>query len=151
MTQRGELLYMDSFKKELDFGLDNFQQQKILSNNDSVARVLLNLFLMKPGNMPSLPHIGINIKEYLYKMNNQLDPDELKDKIYNQCSELIPYLALGAVKIFATNYKGKDLLIISVPIQNMSANTADSVLYGFSKDDTENVVFNYQFEDNINN
>lgn len=141
---------MTVFKGELDFGLDNFQKQKVLDSNNSIARILLNLMLMKPGNLPSLPHIGIDVKQYLYRLEDEIDPDELKNKIYNQCSELIPYLVLGQVKVFVTNYKGQALLLISVPITDSTkVQDTSSILFGFSKDYSNGVTFNYQLDEDM--
>lgn len=141
---------MTEFKGELDFGLDSFQKQKVLDSNNSIARVLLNLMLMKPGNLPSLPHIGINIKQYLYKLEDEVDPDDLKNKIYNQCSELIPYLVLGEVRVFVTNYKGQSLLLISVPISDTTnVQNTTPILFGFAKDYSNGVTFNYQLDQDM--
>jgi len=147
LMQRGDV--MEEFKRELDFGLDNFQQQKVLSGKQSVAKVLLNLLMMRPGNMPSLPHIGVNIKEYMYRLENDINPEELKEKIYNQCSELIPYLVLGEVKVFVANYKGQGVLIINIPILDEGKN--ESIIYGFSKDQSGDMIFNVEFENEIIN
>jgi hypothetical protein len=137
---------MSGFKSELVFGLDNFQRQKVLDSNNSLAQVILNIFFMRPGNLPSLPHIGINITSYLYKFEDELDAEGLKEKIYSQCSELIPYLDIGNIKIFVANYKGNGILMIAIPIIG-----GDNILYAFTKDSTGNVLFNYDFEANIMN
>jgi len=139
---------MEGLGKDLDFGLDNFQQQKMLSEKDSLAQVILNLFVLRPGNLPSQPHIGINIREYLYKFEDNLDADALKDKIYNQCSALISYINLGEVKVFTANYKNQDVLLISIPIFDDN-NTESTILYGFTKDQSGNVLFNYEYTDDI--
>jgi len=139
---------MAGFKSELGFGLDNFQQQQILSSKDSIVQVLLSLFFMKPGNIPSLPWIGINIRSYLYKFGDDIDAEELKEKIYTQCSSLIPYLNLGAVKAFVANYNQQSLLIIVIPIIDDTGTTTD-VLFGFGKNSSGEVLFNYQFETGI--
>jgi hypothetical protein len=138
---------MEPFKNEVIFGADNFQQPKILSSKESIAQVLLNLFFMRPGNLPSLPHIGINIREYLYRMEDDLDAEELKAKLYDQASVLIPYISLGDVRIFVTSYNGQSLLIVSIPVFDDSQN--NSIVYGFSKDQSGNTIFNYQFQNDL--
>lgn len=139
---------MEEFKKEIDFGLNNFGEQKTLDSAESLAQSILNLFLMRPGSIPSMPHIGINIKQYLYKLDDTFDVDEIKDKIYNQCPELIPYILIGEVKIFLGNHENQAVLIISVPIETSSMKK--TILYGFGKDSSGNMIFNFQFDDNIN-
>lgn len=142
---------MEQFGGELGFGLDGFQKQQVYDSNNSIARVLLNLLLMKPGNLPSLPHIGIDINKYLYVLEDDIDPDQLKNDIYNQCSELIPYLILGEVKVFVANYNGQGVLLINIPIQDTTNVSSSSILYGFTKDYSNGVTFNYELEQNLDN
>jgi hypothetical protein len=82
----------------------------------------------------------------MYKFEEDIDAEDLKEKIYTQCSELIPYLSLGDIKVFVANYKGQGILMISVPIV-----AGDTIVYAFSKDSAGNVLFNYDFETNIMN
>jgi hypothetical protein len=135
---------MSDFKKEVDYGIDNFQQQKVLTSNESLVQVILNLFFMKPGNLPNLPYIGININSYLYKLEDQLDADELKKKIFDQCSELISYINIGEIKIFISEYKNQSILLIYLPVLGSSA-----LLLGFTKTTSGEVLFNYDYENNI--
>ena len=65
-------------KNEVDFGFDNFGKQKILSNKDSIAQLFRNLLFLVPGQLPSLPHIGINITKYIYKLVDDINLENLK-------------------------------------------------------------------------
>lgn len=134
------------FGSEILFGLDNFQKPKILDEKNSIAQVLLNILILRPGNLPSLPHIGINIKQYLYKFEDDLRADEIKQKIYEQCMELIPYLTLGDIRFFLTRYNEKDMFILLVPI--VFDNNNFTVLYGFTNNGNE-ITFNYKIENEL--
>jgi len=138
---------MDTFKKELDFGVDNFQKQKVLDNNQSIAQIIVNLFFMRPGNLPSLPHIGINIHQYLYTLDDQVDVDKLKENIYKQCPALIPYLNMGEVKVFVAEYKGNGILMVVIPLLTDS----NTLIIGFTKDKSGDILFNYTVEEGLNN
>lgn len=139
-----------TFKSEMDFGLDNFQQPKKLNAKDSIAQVIINLLLMRPGNMPSLPHIGININQYLYVLEEDLDADKLKEDIYSQCSELLSYISLGEVKVFIAPHEGENLLIISVPISGLTEEE-ETLFLGFKQDKSNDILFNYEFENKLVN
>ena len=95
--------------REVDFGTDDFNRPKVLSLKESYCRLLLNILILKPGNLPSLPHIGINIKQYLYKLESEIDIAELKDKIYEQCSELLPLIMSDEMRIFITKQENQDI------------------------------------------
>ena len=88
---------MAEIKHELTFGIDNFGKQNMLSKSESVAQVLINLLFMRPGQMPSLPHLGINIKQYLYKFEEDIDVTE--DTIYRIASVSKIVVALAAMKL----------------------------------------------------
>ena len=51
-------------KPEVTFGLDNFGKQKTLSLSETIGQLVLDILLLKPGQLPSLPHIGMNIKQF---------------------------------------------------------------------------------------
>lgn len=131
------------FKKELQFGLDNFSRQKVLTEKDSIAQALLNLLFMRPGQMPSLPHIGINVRKYLYQFEDEINVGELKEDIAYQCSELLPYLDMSNLQLFIVPYRGVDILMLMVPI--LVEGDTPTLVIGMQRGDNGNVVFNYQF------
>ena len=127
--------------KEYLFSLNDFQQPKSIDDLEAIGQMILNLFFMRPGNIPSMPHIGINLPQYLYKLQGDFDPEEIKQQIYNQCAELMAYITLGEVRIFTTVYKGQDVLIVSVPV----VGTDTTILYGLTKTQND-VSYNMQFQ-----
>ena len=130
--------------QEILFALDNFQKPKLLSIEETVAQQIINLLLMRPGNLPGLPHVGVNIEQYLYKTQDQLDAEEIKQKIHSQCSELMSYISLGEVQIFVTTYEGKDLLIVAIPLSGLDQD--QTLILGFSSTQNE-ISVAYQFEE----
>ena len=135
-------------KSEIDFGLDNFGKQKLLSQSETIAQLILNILLMRPGQMPSMPHIGIDIRKYLYKFEEDIDSEALKREINYQCSILIPYLDLSGLKLMVVDYHGEGVLMIIIPIS--ITGSEETLLIGFKKDNANGeIVFNYQFEDKL--
>jgi hypothetical protein len=136
---------VEILKHEVSLELNDFQEQKYLDINHSVAQVILNILLMRPGNMPGLPHIGVNIKEYLYKLEDTIDPEELKAKIMAQCVELMPGLITNNIDIFFTNdQNGRPMLIISVGLNDLSQNNL--INFGFIKNNDGSINYLYEFE-----
>ena len=133
------------FKYEVDFGVNNFQQPKVLNARDSIAQIILNLFMMRPGSMPSLPDIGINIGSYLYMLEGDVDLEEIKTKIFSQCTDLLSFLSIGDIKIFFAPYQGQSMLVVILPIQGLD-DEEEMLLMGFTKDQNNGLLFNYQFE-----
>jgi len=131
--------------KEVSFGLDNFGKPKMLSIKESIVQVIMNVLFMKPGCFPSMPWIGINIKSYLYMMEDEIDIDTLKSDIYEQCSAVIKYVEIDSVEAYFTSANGSAVLIINIPI-TISNNSFDCTI-GFTKDSSDsNVKYNFQLE-----
>lgn len=135
---------VETIKSEVGFGKDNFGKPKQYNIRDSISLLILNILLMKPGNMPSLPYIGVDVKSYLYKNEDEIDPEELKQKIYSQCHEMFIYLVSSDIRIFITSEQGSNILLIYLPIQIDNQN--DAILYSFQNDVNGNVEYNYAFE-----
>lgn len=135
---------MSGLKSEVGFGLDNFMKPKVLDSYQSLAQVILNVLVMKKGNMPSLPHLGIDIKKYLYKFSDEIDVGALKNEIYSQVSEVLPQLISGEIKISVVTYEGQDLLLVAIPINDTSPD--DAIIFGFSKGANNSVETRYSLE-----
>ena len=129
--------------REAFFELNDFREPKMIDKVDTIGQMILNLFLMRPGNIPSMPHIGININQYLHTLENDIDTDELKQKIYDQCSELFSHVRLGDVLVYSTDFQNVGLLIVSIPI----VGSDNDILFGFSKkDDSSDLNYYIQFK-----
>lgn len=135
---------------EVDFGLDNFKQPKVLSKKDSVVQIILSMFFLRPGNYPSMPHIGINISKYLYATEGELDPEELKRDIFNQCSELMEEISIGDVQVAIVDVNGTGTLVVVLPLTgdfNDEGVETNVLTLGFQQSLQGNVLFNYRFVD----
>ena len=120
-------------KRELDFGLDHFGNQKILSLDDSIAQMVLNILFLRPGQIPSLPYIGVNIEKYLYRFEEELDVQELLTEIRNQCSPLMGYIDIDAMYMAVIEYENYPLLVLNIPLRTGTDNA--DILIGFKKND----------------
>lgn len=142
---------MSTFKRGIDFCLDDFNQQKILNKKDSIVQLIVNLFMFKPGNLPGLPHIGLDINEYLYNLEDFTRADELKQKILIQCNEIAPYLITGEVSVVVVDDDTKGgILFVSIPLQ--IDGDEELLLLGFKKDKTTGAVkIDYELQKKIFN
>ena len=139
---------MDILKHEISMSLNEFQEQKYLDINNSIAQVILNILLLKPGNLPGLPHIGVNIKSYLHRVDTEWDPEDLKALIMAQCSELISGLITNNIDIFYTSdNNNRPILIVSVGLNDLSNNNL--INFGFMKNSDGSVSYLYDFENQI--
>ena len=137
-----------------DIGLDkdNFQKSKIYNTTDSLVNYILNILIMRPGNMPGMPEMGINIGQYVHpNMQAQLDVNTLKGLILSNCEALLPYLSsddlyIGVVK----DEDGRDVLLIKIPlIVDEASREEKDVYYAFYRSQLNELKFNFLVDDNI--
>lgn len=96
------------------FELNEFNEPRICSEIETIKNVLLFVLFSKPGAYPSLPQIGLNINDLLYSFYDELDVDDLKAKISEQCSMLGTYIARSNIQIKKTMYQNRPSLMIQV-------------------------------------
>lgn len=133
------------------FGENNFGSPKSLSRKESVVQTIVNLFFLRPGNLPSMPTMGIDVPQYMYKTEEDLDVESLKEKIFTQCSALGTEIAIGEIQILLTEHRGQGVLLFILPITgDFSEEYTDSVLVLAFRSEAERVLYNYKFEDRNN-
>ena len=131
--------------REVSFGLDDFGKPKTLSVKESIAQIILNVLFMRPGNLPSLPWIGINIQSFIYKPEDSIDIEQLKSDIYEQCKAVLTFIDIGNVEAYYTPYNGSVVLIINIPVI-IDGTTIDYML-GFTQDGMDKTIkYNFQVE-----
>ena len=131
-----------------DIGIekDNFQKSKIFNEKDSLVNYILNILLMRPGNMPGLPHMGVDIGKYVKSdMSDSLNVDILKGLIVSNCSDLLPYLSSD--ELFVGIIRDEDMrqyLAIKIPIViEGNSKEYDDVYYVFYRNTLNNLEFNF--------
>lgn len=129
--------------KEVAFGVDDFQREIVLSPEESLKQILFNMFVMRPGQLPSQPRKGIDIRSYLYKTEDEIDTNELKQKILFNCSDLLTYLTLDDIVINVFDWQGQGVLFILLPLKR---DNDEAILMTFQGDDKDNILFNFKVE-----
>ena len=133
-----------AIKSELEFGLNNFGKQKMMDEKDTISQMILNLFLLRQGQIPSLPHIGIDIRKYLYRFEDDINAEEIREAIIYQCVSLTPYIHVDSIQVIFVPFENESLMYIIVPIR-INVDGGGTAIYGFKKPKTSNVVtFNYK-------
>lgn len=138
--------------RDVGLGKDNFQKSKIFNETDSLINYILNILLMRPGNMPSMPNLGVNIGQYIQpNMKQDLDTEFIKGLIVSNCEDLLPYLSTDelVVSIVKDEY-GKDILLIKIPLvmDNESKEQQDAY-YAFYRNELNDLEFNFLVDNDL--
>lgn len=137
-----------------DIGLrkDDFQKSLIFNETDSLINYILNILLMRPGNLPSMPEIGVNIGQYITpNMKNEIDPDFLKGLIASNCQDILPYLSEDEILIGVLNdEEGRDILMIKIPLyMEQPSKIQQEVYYIFYRNTLNALEFNFLVDTDI--
>ncbi len=134
-----------SIPRDVGFGLDSFQRPKVLSEAESVAQYILNILMWKEGNLPGLPHIGINIKSLLYTTVDDFQPELLRTKIYEQCNELLPHIISSNIILTPVEHDGRDFFIIIIPV-TLESGEEHRISYAFFNDSNNQFSYGYEID-----
>lgn len=93
---------------------DSFNKPKVISTFQLCVNSVLALLLMKPGQYPSIPELGIDIEQYLHEYSDDKSiPATIKTKLYDQMN----MLELTGVQIevmFDRTDDGFDALLVQI-------------------------------------
>lgn len=132
------------------FELNEFNQPRIRSEIELIKNTILFILFSKPGQYPSLPTIGLDIETRLYSFYDELDVQELKAKIIEQCNALGTVFDNNVVAIKKMKYKNEPSLLIHIEGKESYPNgymrdqvkTTDRYLIGITYDEFKKMVYN---------
>lgn len=136
------------------FELNEFGQPRIRSEIELIKDIVLFVLFSKPGQYPSLPHIGLDIQTMLYSFYDELDVDDLKEKMVLQCDALGVCFDSGTIDFRKTIYKNQPSLLIHIEGKEVyppgymkdSIDNANRYLIGITFDELNKMVYNISTE-----
>lgn len=96
------------------FELNEFNEPRIRSEIETLKDVLLFVLFTKPGQYPSLPMIGMDLSSNLYEFYDEINVEDIKSQIIDQCAILGSYINGGSIDIKKLMYKNKPSLMIHI-------------------------------------
>lgn len=132
------------------FELTEFGQPRLRSELEVVKNTILFLLFCKPGQYPSLPHIGLDINSLLYSFYDELDTDNIKNDLIAQCEALGVCIKRGIVNIQKMMYQGHPSLFIHIEgfdnvqpgyVQHIG-NSPSKYMIGITFDDLNKMIYN---------
>lgn len=132
------------------FELNEFSKPRIRSEIEVVKNTIMFILFCKPGQYPSLPHIGLDIQSLLYSFYDEINTDELKSDLITQCEALGVPIKSGIVDIKKIRYKDQPSLFIHIegdedyPSSYMKDTSGSSNKYmiGITFDELNKMIYN---------
>lgn len=104
----------NSIGYDCTFELNEFGSPKISSEIETLKNALLFILYSKPGQYPSIPFIGLDFENILYSFYDEIDEEEIKSKIIEQCSLLGLYFSNITIQIKKMIYQDQPSLLINL-------------------------------------
>jgi len=123
------------------FGINVFNEAKVLSESQTMINQVLMILLNRPGFYPSIPHLGMDIAQYLYTFADEVDELHLKAILAAQCNELLPDIEEGEMDVYSEDYNGHPLLIFVLPV--LVNGVTSTVTLGITVNDRGEMVYNF--------
>jgi hypothetical protein len=138
---------------DLTFELDKFSNPKLRDTTALVKNTLLFILFSKPGQYPSLPHIGLDVQTLLFSYYDEITESRLIEMVSSQCAALGLFFNEGSIQIKKTMYQGKPSLLIYIEAGSNDSQVLnqfgidpqrDTDVYriGITYDDLNQIIFN---------
>lgn len=135
-------------EKDVTFFFNKYGDPELLELKESIAQQIINALFMVPGNLPSLPHIGVNIKQYLYRTDTSYVSAEIENKLKEACGLIISGVVINSVD-FSVQKTSKGEAVFLIMIRITFPNTNDDTILGVSVVQTNDIVkFNFAYAGN---
>ena len=122
------------------FTVNDFNKAKVLSETENYVNDFMMLLFGRPGFSPSIPSIGLDIRSYLYKFEDEISTSEIKTKVANQCSDYLPMIQEGNFDVLLSTYESHVLLVFVLPSIN---DDTVSIAIGVTTNNKGDIIYNF--------
>lgn len=106
---------------------DSTYKPKVISTFQMCVNTIITLLMMKPGQYPSIPELGIDIDQYLHEYaDDKSIPATIMNKLYDQCNRLNMALGLQITCDIDRLSNGMNALIVTVTTNEYLAYGSES-------------------------
>lgn len=131
--------------KAATFSIDKYNKPKLEDRKTMVAQAIINACFMVPGNLPGMPTIGPNIKQYFYKEEHELSKEKLKADLEAACGQIIGGAVITGVDFSTQKAENGDTVFLLCVVLSYGAET--TTLGVVMKDSQEHVNFKFAYTD----
>lgn len=104
----------NSIGYDCTFQVNEFGKPKLSSEIETLKNALLFITNSKPGQYPSIPYLGLDFENILYSFFDEIDEEEIKTKIVDQCALIGIYFSNYTIQIKKMKYQGQPALLINL-------------------------------------
>jgi hypothetical protein len=133
------------------FEMNDFNEPRLREEAELIKNVVLLILFMKPGQYPSIPHLGMNIQDRLYSYYDEIDESAFARELMDQCQILGTYIQQGSIVIKKMIYRNMPSLIIYITTAtdddrivdyNRTRNKINEFYIGISVNELNKLLYN---------
>lgn len=133
--------------KDPAYGVNSFNKPKILNETQTLVNNLVLVLTGKPGFYPSQPTLGMDISQYLYSFDDEINVTDIKNKLVEQCSDFLDCIKNGDFDVMITHHNEKPMLVFKLPM--VVDNSYTELVLGVSTSPTGELIYNFTFTDKV--
>ena len=131
-------------EREATFRFNKYGNPELLPLKESVAQAIINALFMVPGNLPSMPHIGVNIRQYLYRSDVDYVSSDIEASLKAACGTIIHGVVINSVD-FSIQKTSDGQAVFLIMIRIVFPQNTESIL-GVSVVQSNDIVkFNFAY------
>ena len=132
-------------QKDVTFGFDKYLNPKLLDRKATIANTIINALFMVPGNIPSMPTKGANIRQYFYKEESYLSSDKIRTDLEDCCGKSICGATLGNIDFSTQQTSEGDIIFVLIIAVKFSVNEQELLGIVMKQTKDSYVKFNFDY------
>lgn len=134
--------------REVTFNIDKRREPVLLSEEQSLKNTIVMALFLKPGQDPSRPEAGVDIRKYIYKTTDEIDSSKILADLIVACGDQLVSTSIQNLAIASKVIDDKYTMLIQLDmyINGESKVMAIAMQKSFDKD---RVHINYRFVDKV--
>lgn len=134
--------------REVTFQIDKRREPVLLSEEESLKNTIIMALFLKPGQDPSRPEAGPDIRKYIYKTTDEIDSSKILADLIIACGDQLVSTSIRNLAIASKVIGDRYSMIIQIDllVHGQSKIMAIAMQKSFDKD---RVHINYRFVDKV--
>lgn len=131
--------------KDVSFAFNKYNEAELSERRTTVANTVINACFMIPGNLPSDPTKGVNIKQYFYKEQDAISTEKIRNDLIAACGQIICGATIGSVDFSVQKIGDGDTIFLLIIM--VTFNPGEQEMLGITMKQTSKdyVKFNFDY------
>lgn len=147
VTQGGDVLLAGT--RDVSFEFNKYNEMDLLSEDETIANIIVNSLFLVPGNIPGMPTKGVDLRnKYMYKSEDEYSSETLKTALVNTCGDMIGGAIISDVDLsIQQTTEGESIFLLIVRIMKQDQDRLLGITMMEDTPKSEKIRFNFDYVD----